>query len=351
MGSKGLRVASSESASSRTLADSHTRPPADLYDLLAEALAEPPAWLALAGSEWPLTAVARELAGGSAAVAAAVAALAVVPAESPAARRRRYLALSTGTGRPRFWFYESAHREGRLLGESAEAVARLYRAAGLRAAGAEMPDHASLELAFLAHLARLQAEASPEDVAWRRLERRFIEKHAGRWLPALGQALHASGDPVYGPIGQLVAAWLEERARPAGRKLKPAQAGRLPEMAQPDGCTLCGFCLGVCPRRALTIQETSQETVLLFLDARCHGCAKCVAVCPERALKMVASSPSVGAAGPVWRPWRRSPRARCPGCDEATVSCAELDFVSRQLGRPGWLAFCPSCRPYVMEID
>jgi NAD-dependent dihydropyrimidine dehydrogenase PreA subunit len=330
---------------------------ADLYQGLAEALAEPPEWLALAGCDWPLTAVARRLPGCSAAMGDAVAGLSEVPAESLPARRRRYAALGGG---PELWFYESGHREGRLLGEASLAVARLYQAAGLEPGGAELPDHASMELAFLAYLARRQAVEPEHRPAWRTLERRFIKEHGGRWLPALGRALVSSGDAVYGPIGRLLAHCLEESAPSARRKADQARPGHLPLVARPDDCTLCGFCIGVCPTRALSIYESSDETMLLLLDDRCTGCGKCVAVCQTAVLKLeirsqadpVDPAPALNGAGPAtsrWRPLRRSPRAVCPACGEATVSCAELDFIAGQIGRPQWLAYCPACRPYLME--
>jgi L-aspartate semialdehyde sulfurtransferase ferredoxin len=330
---------------------------ADFYQALAEALAEPPEWLALAGREWPLRCLALELAGSSAATCDAVAGLTAVPAESLPARRRRYAALGGGPG---LWFYESGHREGRLLGEASFAVARLYQAAGLEPGGAELPDHASVELAFLAYLARRQALEPEHRPAWRKLERRFIKEHGGRWLPALGRALVSSGDPVYAPIGRLLVYWLEEGLRPSRPKDSLAQNGRLPTVVHADDCTLCGFCLGVCPTRALAIHESSDETTLLLLDDRCTGCGKCVAVCHTAVLKLeirsqvdsVDQAPALNGAGPAvsrWRPLRRSPRAVCPACGEATVSCAELDFIAGQIGRPQWLAYCPACRPYLME--
>jgi ferredoxin len=333
---------------------------ADLYQALAEALAEPPEWLALAGCDWPLTAVVRNLAGSSVNLDGAVTGLAAVPAESLPARRRRYAALAFGPGRPPLWFYESGQREGRLLGQAAGAVARLYQAAGLELAGAELPDHASVELAFLAFLARRQAGEPESSRAWQQLERRFIEEHGGCWLPALGRALAESGDPVYGPVGRLLACCFSTTERPARRRLPDRrQPPRLPTLARPEECTLCTFCVQVCPTRALTVHETGDETILLLLDSRCNGCAKCVGACATAALKLAprpVADPGQPAVAPVengavaqWRPLRRSPRAICLACGEAMVSHAELDFVASQIGRPAWLAYCLECRPYLME--
>jgi nitrate reductase assembly molybdenum cofactor insertion protein NarJ len=164
--------------------------PADLYRALAETLTPdgPPVWLARAGREWPLCEIAACLGPTSEGARRAVEALAEVRAESLEARRTRYSVLFGGAGRPRFWLYESAALTGRILGPATFAVEKLYRATGLERVGAELPDHASLELAFLAHLAAVGQDAVLP------AERQFIERHAGRWLPSLGRALARSGD-------------------------------------------------------------------------------------------------------------------------------------------------------------
>src|SRR3989304_6750995 len=74
--------------------------------------------------------------------------------------------------------------------------------------GAGLPVHASLESAFLAHLADVEQVANPSTSlrAGLSYEQQFIKQHAGRWLPELGRTLARSGDEVYGPIGQLLAA-------------------------------------------------------------------------------------------------------------------------------------------------
>ncbi|MGC8781644.1 MAG: molecular chaperone TorD family protein, partial [Anaerolineae bacterium] len=183
---------------------------ADLYAVLAEALAEPPAWLADAGHAWPLTGIVGRL-PARAPARRWLPVLAAVPAEPPALRRARYVRLFEGTnGPPRFWLYESAATTGRILGPQAAAVAALYRAAGVTPAlGAELPDHAALELAFLAHLPE-QAAADPAQAAgWRAAERQFLQQHAA-WLIELGRGLAADGDAVYAPIGALLADWLSD---------------------------------------------------------------------------------------------------------------------------------------------
>ena len=339
---------------------------ADLYGALAEALAEPPEWLACAGREWPLFEIALRLALPSEAVRRAVESLAEIRAESLAARRKRYTALFIGSGRPRFWLYESAFLTGRILGPETFAVEQLYRAAGLETAGAELPDHASMELAFLAHLA---ATGQTED------ERLFAKNHADRWLPQLGRALARSGDEVYAPIGQLLASWLMERKcgmmnAECGMRAKRAEAHspfiihhssfriqKLPAIPQAESCSLCGFCVQVCPTRALAIRETSAETNLVLKVSACVSCGKCERVCEMRALRL-SPHPPAACASPVRNGaeqergsvvLRRSPRAVCPACGQPTISRAELDFVAAQIGYPAWLEYCGDCRPQLME--
>ena len=313
---------------------------ADLYHALAEALAEPPDWLAVPGRDWPLFESANGLAAASASARRAVQPLAEIRSEPLAVRRARYAGLFAGPSRPRFCQYESEALTGRVFGEAAAAVERHYQRAGLEVVGAELPDHASMELAFLAHVAEQGA---------RDLERDFISQHAGRWLPDLGRALARSGDEVYAPIGQLLAEWLEECAggrepddRPDAARHAP-RATRLPVIAQAGACSLCGFCAQVCPTHALAIHETARETLLALSPAECVGCNKCERVCETRALKM---QPSAGerAAARGQSVLRQSPRARCRGCDEPMVSQAELDFVIRQIGHPAWLDYCSDCR-------
>lgn len=321
---------------------------AELYAGLAEALAAPPVWLAQPGKQWPLFCSAQRLAATSAAARRAVEFLATITAEPPAARRARYKALFAGQGRPRFWLYESMHRHGRLLGPETAAVAQIYRAAGLQISGGELPDHASLELAFLAYLAEQQATTTAQVRQWRSLERRFIKKHAGRWLPELGQALAASGDTVYAPIGTFLAEWLQEATRSRTRHRPPNRQRLLPVIGREVDCTLCGFCVQACPTSALSIRETETETALLLSAVACIGCERCVRICQEKVLLLEAAQRKQ-LSTPGWTVLRRSPRATCPECNTPTVSFAELAHVTAQIGPLPWLARCHDCRAQLVE--
>lgn len=313
-----------------------------LYLALAEALAPdgPAAWMELPGGDWPLTGHAYQLAFHSPAARQASLALAQIPGESLARRNARYTTLFGGTERPQIWLYESMQCSGRLLGPESAAVEKYYMAAGTAVNGAELPDHASIELAFLAHLSRQGRSASA-------IERDFIDQHAGRWLPALGRRMASSGDIVYAPIGALLAGWLKEATRlPAITSTSVNRRGRIPVIPVEEQCSLCGFCAQVCPTRALSILESGPESALVLWQAACIGCGKCERVCAFQALRL--QNPLSGAAvvGKVERlVLRRSPQVSCQACGADIASQAELAFVGQKLGYPTWLAYCCECRP------
>jgi putative dimethyl sulfoxide reductase chaperone len=100
--------------------------------------------------------------------------------------------------------YESVYAEGQILGEAAQEVANLYAQWGVEET-AEMPDHAAVELAFAAQLARLQPILeSDEDRrrAGQALEA-FERDHLRAWLPALAADLYRAAEVgFYRELGQ-----------------------------------------------------------------------------------------------------------------------------------------------------
>ena len=313
---------------------------AELYHALAEVLVTPPSWMAQAGVAWPLYAVVRDLRPFSPAAQQAIESLVDIQPETDLARQRRYEAVFMGNGRPRVWLYESMRLNGRLLGPETQKLAFLYQAAGLQMVGSELPDHASMELSFLAYVAQMQADDPGNRRRWQKLERDFIKKHAGRWLPDVGRALARSGDEVYVPIGKLLVGWLEEALQPPRRQ---KAAVRLPNIQTEADCTLCGFCVQVCPTKALTIYETERETSLLLSAPACIGCSKCECICDPQAMKTALVEGATPSSQKI-TVLRRSPRAICWGCERPLVSQAELTYVAAQLGQPTWLNYCLGCR-------
>lgn len=119
-------------------------PRAELYQTLAESLVEPPPWLANPGREWPLFRAAIRVGKSSPAARRGAVSLAEIGSESLRKRIARYKEVFEGSGRPRFWLYESIHRSGRIFGPEALAVEQVYKATGVETDPAILPDHASV---------------------------------------------------------------------------------------------------------------------------------------------------------------------------------------------------------------
>lgn len=317
-----------------------------LYNGLARVLAPEvswPDWLGHSGREWPLWLPATRLAarGCWPGLAEAVTTLADVPAATQAQRRVAFRELLSGNGRSPVLLYQSHFLHGRLLGPDALAVEALYRQVGLEIEGAELPDHASVELEFLAYLAESEAADPAHAHYWRSARRLFIQQHAGRWLPGLGARLATGDDPAWTAIGRLLTAVV---ALPAKRRRREAPQFGLPQVHSPEACTLCGFCTQVCPTRALKIDEDSEMTQLRLVAGLCIGCRKCEQVCDQGALSMSMVEGSADNIA-VTAILRQSSRAICPGCGSATVSEAELAAVAAMLeAHPAWLDYCMECR-------
>ena len=316
-----------------------------VYQALAESLAEPCDWLAQAGRQWPLYQAALALANECAhsALQQAVTEVAQVPSEGLRQWRSRYQALLIQSDAQPLPIYESLAREGRLHSATTLRVWSLYQAAGLAVNGGELPDHASIELAFLAYLTGQEFQATAERHLWRMARLKFIKQHAGQWLPALGRAISRSSDLFYRPIGLLLTAVLQAELTRPRKKLATAERP-LPQVSSAQTCTLCSFCAQVCPTQAIRVQETHEFTTLLVNDANCVGCNRCVGICPTATLQLSTSFPE-----PEPRQLFQSERARCPGCGSPTVSQAELQAIAEQIGNPRWLNYCDECRIIFMK--
>ena len=306
-----------------------------IYHVLAEALAWPVAGV----NDLLLDATrtgARVL--DSAACRKAALTLAELPAPGLEALCEGYTRLIASPGRRPMALYESLHRQGCLVGPITWEVEGCYRALGLAPADGELPDHASVELAFLGHLATAEAEARTTGngrlIARLRAEQRyFLRTHAGTWLPGIGDALAAADDPFYAAVGRLLSEFLAEEL--TDRKWDDQTKARLPALRDPGGCTLCGLCVGSCPLRALQVIESATETALTLNPSQCIGCDRCLRICPEGVLILSFGDQTGSQAGATTeaghRVLRQSPRATCPNCGRPTVSQAELDAVFAKL--------------------
>ena len=265
--------------------------------------------------------------------------LAALPTSNLEALHRDYIGLIAGPGRQPLALYESLHRRGGLTGQVTWEVERHYRTLGLAPVDGELPDHASVELAFLGHLATAEAEAraacAGQLVAGLRAEQRtFLRLHAGAWLPEVGAALAcaAADNRLYAAVGRLLSGFLAEEL--SGRKRTGQPRVRLPTLTDAEACTLCGLCVGSCPLGALRVIESGSETALTLKPAHCIGCNRCERTCPEGVLRLSVAAwtdrPFDTDGAGYWI-MRRSPRAGCPNCGRPTVSQAELEAVLARL--------------------
>lgn len=317
-----------------------------VYHALAEALAGPIPGIGSLLLD-AVTAGARAL--GSAACQKAVLALAEFPMPCIEALEDSYAYLITGSGQQQpVVLYESLHRQGRLAGQLTWEIERHYQALGLALVDGELPDHASVELAFLGHLAAVEAEARTAGdnrlvTRLRAEQRAFLRTHAGAWLPDVGVAMAAAAErSFYTIVGRMLSGFLSEEL--VGRKLNGQTGARLPTLKEPAACTLCGLCVSSCLLGALRVIESASQTTLAMNVEQCIGCNRCVRTCPEEALLL--SSGAANVTGCLVM--RDSPRAACLHCGRPTVSLAELDAVFARL-RPDptmqqHLSLCVECK-------
>lgn len=104
--------------------------------------------------------------------------------------------------------YESAYREGALLGHATEATYNFYRRWGLEMSK-EMADHVGAELEFMAFLSGL-----PPDEETTAAQRTFLRDHLLAWLPRFAADLeqHAHLN-FYRALARLLIAFLAQEKK------------------------------------------------------------------------------------------------------------------------------------------
>ena len=111
-----------------------------------------------------------------------------------------------------------------LMGAAAEEVRRFMAEVGFSVPPetGELPDHISVELAFMAELARREAEAlesndrkTAEFIA--SLQRRFLAAHLGRWAERFARKVwDRAATPFYAAMAELLSGYIaDERAAEA----------------------------------------------------------------------------------------------------------------------------------------
>lgn len=291
-----------------------------------------------------------------------------------------YTRLFLGPGRPVAHPYESVYVEGRLMGAAAGQVVECYNEAGLELSTEirELPDHVSLELAFMAHLAAEEERDPDRRAVWCDRERRFLLEHLARWLPQFCSKIERSkAHPYYREAAWEAKKLIEEDLQRLAPPLAEAatRTNSTPRISDPadrtnsrrrppefslavdvSRCTLCVLCTENCPPGALTGACTQTTLYLAFDPALCDGCRACVRLCPERAITVERGSVDVAplsktVGGTPAAPGRvlvTASRVVCPACHRPHIAEPWFDRLAERLGGGESvrysLALCPLCK-------
>lgn len=146
--------------------------------------------------------------------------------------------------------YETGYRGDGIFQQTAimADIAGFYRAHGLRAGGAERerPDHITVELEFMAVVARkemlaLQARDRDKAAICRQTGARFLSEHLACWAPAFGRRVAATSlSPWYAALGELTARWVEFDC--VVQDVKPLESVQGPRPLEPPDDGSCGPC-------------------------------------------------------------------------------------------------------------
>lgn len=146
--------------------------------------------------------------------------------------------------------YETAYRGDDIFQQAdlLADVAGFYKAHGLRAGGSERerPDHITVELEFMAVVARktvlaLQSKRWEDAEVCREMSALFLRDHLGCWAPGFGRRVATvTASPWYRNLGELLAAWVELHLGSEGVTPVEVVDDPLPFEAPDDGA--CGPC-------------------------------------------------------------------------------------------------------------
>lgn len=146
--------------------------------------------------------------------------------------------------------YETAYRGDDIFQQAdlLADIAGFYKAHGLRAGGSERerPDHITVQLEFMAVLARktvyaLGVDRSEDADICREMSALFLQDHLGCWAPGFGRRVATmSASPWYRNLGELLAAWVELHVGSEGVTPVEVVDDPLPFEAPDDG--VCGPC-------------------------------------------------------------------------------------------------------------
>lgn len=297
--------------------------------------------------------------------------------DSPDDLRLAYTRLFLGPGRPVAHPYESVYIDGHLVGESTQQVVTCYTEAGLQVCytDPELPDHISLELAFMAHLVMQEETDSEDALTWRERQHRFLDQHLSRWLPSFCERIERSdAHPFYCQAARAACNLVEEDLARLSSKLNEAtrflaeddilplqpeksglpsgdQPRRHPNIrihVDPSMCTVCTLCVDNCRQGALAIHLTPTTLGLKFDPAHCNGCRVCLRLCPEDAITLHRDQSLLAPLSTNENILIATRRVTCPECKRPHIASTWLERLAERLGDDistrRSLELCPLCK-------
>jgi TorA maturation chaperone TorD/NAD-dependent dihydropyrimidine dehydrogenase PreA subunit len=273
-----------------------------------------------------------------------------------------YNRLFVGPAQPQALPYESVYRDpqGLVMGTAAQDVLRRYAAEGLTLSPSyhDLPDHVAVELEFMAHLARCEAQAWKHDdvegaLAYLGKEDAFLRDHLSKWVSAFCERIwEGTEHSFYTVLAKLTEAFVALDAQQISTALQRESA--LAEGTRAgweitldvERCSLCGVCVQACPSGALALAESEEAVALTFIASHCDGCGICQRRCPESAITALTL---VGeAVNAEEQTLFQSPRALCTACGGSFSSQANLQRIRVRVGEESVaahrLSLCPSCK-------
>lgn len=146
--------------------------------------------------------------------------------------------------------YETAYRGDDIFQQAdlLADIAGFYKAHGLRAGGSERerPDHITVELEFMAVLAKktvhaLRGESFEDAEICHDMSALFLRDHLGCWAPGFGRRVAAmTASPWYRNLGELLAAWVELAM--SSEAVNPVEVVDDPLPFEPPDDGACGPC-------------------------------------------------------------------------------------------------------------
>jgi nitrate reductase assembly molybdenum cofactor insertion protein NarJ/Pyruvate/2-oxoacid:ferredoxin oxidoreductase delta subunit len=297
-----------------------------------------PEWFTRAGVEWPVYHAAKEIneSNPTRLLSDALIMIEKILPVDPESIWRCFENLRLGKDCPILWLNESKYKDGRIPGPTTFQVKSLYKKVGLAAVGSELPDHASMELEFLAFLSNQRLVDDTINSPWDEAHSLFLKKHIMSWLPKVSNQLSKQGNHTWASVGVLLKAVLSlDFAQQPREKVIHG----IPSIQNADECSLCGFCVQVCPSNALQVIEDQTSTALWLSEKLCTQCSKCKNICPEKVISLHDTP-----RGNTPKLLMKSPRVACTKCNQMMISKAELDYTASKLDNPAWLFICLDCR-------